>query len=158
MRSKVKFSIITSVALIGIASFVILISCGGLGDLIPDIVLDTIWDVLGYNRPANLNALALSESQVLLTWEDKVTGEDGFVVEYSTDGNNFSELVTAAKNSINYFHTGLDSNTFYFYKVYAGSAYYLSAEFAVLYKLFNLTCSQPVAYYLRVPVSGHIRC
>jgi preprotein translocase subunit SecB len=119
MRKKVKFSVILSVALLSVASFIILISCTGLGDLIPDVVLDTIWDVLGYNKPANLNALALSDSQVLLTWEDKVTGEDGFVIEYSTDGNNFSELTTASKNSINYFHTNLDSDTFYFYKVYA---------------------------------------
>ena len=118
MKRKVKLSIITSTVIISLASFLFLVSCGGgLGDLIPDILLDTIWDVLGYNKPANLNALALSESQVLLTWEDKVTGEDGFVVEYSTNGVDFQELITASRNAISHFHTELDPDTFYFYKV-----------------------------------------
>jgi subtilisin family serine protease len=69
--------------------------------------------------PSNLNATALSSSQVKLTWTDNAVNEAGFKLQRSTDGVTFSDLATLKVNSIAYSATGLTSATTYYFRVRA---------------------------------------
>src|SRR4029077_1986602 len=57
-----------------------------------------------------------------LTWADNSGNETGFKIERSTDGVNFSPLVTTAANVTTYSDTGLSALTPYTYRVRATSA------------------------------------
>ena len=115
MRRKV---IIPIIALITIMSLGVFLSSCNLADVLGDLDLGSIWEVFGYNKPANLKALTVSDSQIYLSWEDKVTGEDGFVIEVTDQDLNETEILVD-KNTTEYYHTPLDSNTLYIYEMYA---------------------------------------
>jgi len=72
--------------------------------------------------PSNLSATVVSGTQINLTWTDNSSLEDNMKVERSTDGNNYSPLVTLGANSSSYSNTGLTSGTTYYYRVYADNA------------------------------------
>lgn len=75
---------------------------------------------------ANLAAVALSDSQIGLNWDDRAGSEDGYLVQHSPDGSTgWVNLVTLAAGSTNYTHSGLSAQSTHFYRVapYAGSAY-----------------------------------
>ena len=67
--------------------------------------------------PTNLAATSVSASQINLTWTDSVSGEDGFLIESSTDGINFSALTTVAANANKFNVTGLATNSTYYFRV-----------------------------------------
>lgn len=74
--------------------------------------------------PANLLAAAGDDSgyfrsRIVLHWTDASDNEAGFVVERSRDGVVFVPLTTVAANSTVHTDTGLQSSTFYFYRVRA---------------------------------------
>jgi fibronectin type 3 domain-containing protein len=69
--------------------------------------------------PTNLNATAVSSSQINLTWTDKATNETGYTVQRSTNGTNWSTIATLGANSTSYADTGLASGTTYYYRVQA---------------------------------------
>ena len=71
------------------------------------------------NAPTNLTATALSPSQIDLAWTDNSTNEDGFQVEQSTDGVNFTRVATVGPNINAYSNTGLQPATLYHYRVRA---------------------------------------
>jgi len=72
--------------------------------------------------PSNLQATALSTSQIQLTWQDNSDDEDGFRVRRSTDGVNFAEVTVTAANATSYTDSGLTASTLYYYKVKATGA------------------------------------
>jgi titin len=73
--------------------------------------------------PSNLQAAALSESQLRLTWIDNAGNEGGFKIERSTDGGTtFSQIATTAANLTSYNVTGLSVNTSYTFRVRAYGA------------------------------------
>jgi pectate lyase len=72
--------------------------------------------------PSGLGASATSSSQINLAWTDNASNEDGFRVERSTDGTNFSEIATTGANSTSYASTGLVASTTYHYRVRAYNA------------------------------------
>jgi hypothetical protein len=72
--------------------------------------------------PSNLTATAVSSSQIKLAWTDNAANEDGFRIECSTDGTNFSPLITVGTNATGYSDTGLSPFTTYYYRVYAYNA------------------------------------
>ncbi len=71
------------------------------------------------NAPASLNAVAVSSSEIDLTWSDQSSDEDSFNILVSTDGTTYSYLDTAAANQTTYQATGLDASTAYWFKVEA---------------------------------------
>ncbi|HEV2762599.1 MAG TPA: fibronectin type III domain-containing protein, partial [Pyrinomonadaceae bacterium] len=71
------------------------------------------------NAPTNLSAAAVSPSQIDLAWTDNSANEDGFQVEQSPDGVNFTRIATVGPNINAYSNTGLQPATLYHYRVRA---------------------------------------
>ncbi len=69
--------------------------------------------------PNTLTATAASSSAINLTWADGSTNEDGFKIERSTDGTNFTEIATIAANVTTYFAGSLQASTQYYFRVRA---------------------------------------
>jgi galactose oxidase-like protein/fibronectin type III domain protein/Kelch motif protein len=69
--------------------------------------------------PTNLIALAISPSQVDLSWTDNSNNETGFKIERSTDGTTFTQVATVGANVTTYSDTGLAALTTYYYRVRA---------------------------------------
>ncbi|HJQ25056.1 MAG TPA: choice-of-anchor D domain-containing protein [Blastocatellia bacterium] len=69
--------------------------------------------------PTNLVAKAVSSTEIDLTWQDNATDEQGFRIERSLDGQNFTEIATVGPNVQSYNDTGLTPETTYFYRVFA---------------------------------------
>ncbi len=72
--------------------------------------------------PTNLAASASSYSTVALSWSDQSGNEDGFTIERSTDGVNFTPVVSTAANVTSYSDSGLSEQTTYSYRVTAFNA------------------------------------
>lgn len=70
--------------------------------------------------PATLTTTNPAMGQIKLTWAN-VTGETGFKIERSTDGNEWSQITTVGVNILTYTNTGLSSGTYY-YRVKAYNA------------------------------------
>lgn len=69
--------------------------------------------------PSDLVAMAVSSTQINLSWTDNSTDELGFHVERSLDGANFTEIATVNPNVTTYNDTGLMPGTTYFYRLFA---------------------------------------
>jgi titin len=70
--------------------------------------------------PTSLNAVAVSDSSIQLSWTDNASNELGFEVQRSSDGFNFTSITTSLlQNTTTYTDTGLAGNTVYTYKVRA---------------------------------------
>ena len=70
--------------------------------------------------PTNLAATAASALQINLSWTDNSTNENGFAVEQSTDGVNFTQIGTTGVNVTSYAaNSSLSSGTTYYYRVRA---------------------------------------
>jgi len=72
--------------------------------------------------PSNLTATAVSISQINLAWVDNSTDEEGFNIERSLDGVNYTLLATVDPNVTTYSDTGLTPLTTCYYDVYAYNA------------------------------------
>jgi nitrogen fixation protein len=72
--------------------------------------------------PSNVTAIAVSNSQINLTWQDNATNESGFTIELSTDDDEYNEIATVPANTTSYSSTGLEGSTEYFYRVRAFNA------------------------------------
>jgi plastocyanin len=69
--------------------------------------------------PTNLAAVAVSMSEIDLTWTDNSANEVGFLIERRTVNETFHEVATAPANATSYEDTVLDPSTFYLYRVRA---------------------------------------
>lgn len=69
--------------------------------------------------PANTRAGAWTASEVTVTWADNSPNEDGFIVEFSTDGKVFVEKGRAGEHATSYRVRGLTGNTAYSFRVRA---------------------------------------
>lgn len=82
--------------------------------------------------PTNLTAMAVSSSVINLAWTDNSTSEDGFKIEQSPDGTNFTEIATIASNSTTYSVGSLQASTQYYFRVRAyntsGNSGYTNVE------------------------------
>ena len=73
--------------------------------------------------PSNLTAVAVSRSQVNLTWGDNAGNESGFKIQRSTSGGAFTLIATVGPNVTSYSNTGLQAGTKYRYRVRAYNAF-----------------------------------
>ena len=70
--------------------------------------------------PANLNAVAVSSSQIDLSWTNGSSNESGFIVERSANGSaGWTEIADLPATSTSHSDTGLTAETTYFYRVSA---------------------------------------
>ena len=68
---------------------------------------------------SNLQATSTSSSSIDLSWTDNSSDEDGFHIERSLDGNNFTTISTTGADVVSYTDNGLSASTTYFYRVVA---------------------------------------
>ncbi len=71
--------------------------------------------------PSSLSATAQATSAIYLSWNGNSDDEDGFDIQRSPDGSNWSTLTTVAPDSSSYTNTGLETATSYFYRIRASS-------------------------------------
>jgi len=72
------------------------------------------------NRPTNLSAVAVSKSQINLSWSDNSGNEDGFIIERKKwASGKFTDIASVGPNSTSYPDRGLESDTTYYYRVRA---------------------------------------
>ncbi|HEX8525314.1 MAG TPA: fibronectin type III domain-containing protein [Tepidisphaeraceae bacterium] len=69
--------------------------------------------------PSGLAALALTSSQVSLSWVDNADNESNFIVERSLNGGAFVQIATLAANTFTYTDNGLTGSSNYAYRVLA---------------------------------------
>ena len=69
--------------------------------------------------PTNLTGMATTGSQILLTWTDTSSNEDGFNVERSTDGTTWTSVASTSANVSSFYDTGLSNGTTYYHRVRA---------------------------------------
>src|SRR3989475_71122 len=73
------------------------------------------------NAPSNTNAVAMSDSQDNVSWQDNSPNETGFEIHRSTNGPSgaFNLIATTTASAISRADTGLNPSTQYCYKVRA---------------------------------------
>jgi fibronectin type 3 domain-containing protein len=69
--------------------------------------------------PTGLSATPASHERIDLAWTDNAVDENGYRVERSSDGVNFSEIATPGSNTTSHSDTGLAASTLYYYRVRA---------------------------------------
>ncbi|HZO90804.1 MAG TPA: fibronectin type III domain-containing protein [Chthonomonadaceae bacterium] len=69
--------------------------------------------------PSNLTAQVVVPHQINLSWIDHASNEDGFKIERSTDGVNFTQIDTVGPNVTSYTAAGLSGATQYYFRVCA---------------------------------------
>ncbi len=83
--------------------------------------------------PTNLRATGIRRQAVDLAWTDNATNENGFYVERSTDGVNFTRVLTlAGANTVKATASGLAPSTTYYFRVQAYNGFGVSAYSNVL--------------------------
>jgi len=111
------------------------------------------------DAPSNLNAVAVSSSQIDLSWSDNSNNETGFSIECSNDGITFNWIINVNLNVTTYSDTGLDASTEYFYRVYAYNTEYDSDYSNVASAETDPLPDKPSRWYERpVPIgvsTGH---
>jgi len=72
------------------------------------------------NAPTSLNATAVSQTQINLSYQDNSSDESDFHIERSPNGSTgWAEITTVGANTTSYNNTGLTCNTPYYYRVRA---------------------------------------
>ncbi|MDD5222564.1 MAG: fibronectin type III domain-containing protein [bacterium] len=71
------------------------------------------------SSPTNLQAAAVSSSQIDLNWTDNSDDEDGFKIERKISDSSYALVSTLSANATSYPDTGLTSGTTYYYRVSA---------------------------------------
>ena len=110
--------------------------------------------------PSNLLATGADNASASMSWQDNSDNEQGFVVEYSTDGENYAAAGSVAADVTTFEHTGLDAHTGYWYRVYAQGATNRSMDSNTLYVETENTppdapvLTAPAVGAQGVPVSG----
>jgi subtilisin family serine protease len=69
--------------------------------------------------PSELTALAVSSSQIHLSWTDNSNNETGFKIERSTDNRSYTQIATVGAGVTTFSDTGLSRNRRYYYRVRA---------------------------------------
>src|SRR5207247_607047 len=73
--------------------------------------------------PTRLNPTVTSTTSANLTWSDNSVREDGYKIERSTDGSNYSQITSVGANITSWTNSGLSSNSTYYYRVRSYNSY-----------------------------------
>ncbi|MEI7910168.1 MAG: fibronectin type III domain-containing protein [Verrucomicrobiota bacterium] len=73
--------------------------------------------------PGSLVTAVVSGLEIDLAWTDLSTNEDGFKIEQSTNGTDFTEIATLSVNATSYHVTGLQVATLYYFRVRSYNSY-----------------------------------
>ena len=76
-----------------------------------------------FPAPENLVVEGVNENSLKLIWEDANKYELGFIIERSSDGNNFFEVGRTSTNDLSFIDTNLDTTLSYLYRLSAFSTY-----------------------------------
>jgi len=71
------------------------------------------------NAPSNLQATAVSESQIDLNWQDNADNEERFELWRKTEGEIWGLVSELPADTVSYSDTGLEPETEYFYQIRA---------------------------------------
>lgn len=80
------------------------------------------------NPPSNAAAVALSSTQIQVSWDDNSTDEDGFRILRSQDDATYTEIGTVGANVTVYTDSGLNPGELYYYRIVAYNTAGDSAE------------------------------
>lgn len=69
--------------------------------------------------PTNLQAMAHSATEIMLSWTDNANNETGFAIERRTIAGTFQQVATVGANTETTIVPGLDPSTFYLFRVRA---------------------------------------
>jgi fibronectin type 3 domain-containing protein len=97
--------------------------------------------------PLNLTAVAVSSSQITLTWQDASLDETGFEVEASNDGKTFIKIAELPVNSVTYASVGLPASAQFWYRVRAENA----SGFSAYSNIASAVTKVPVATIPKAP-------
>lgn len=98
----------------------VVFSSGTKGARISRLATAITYDTL--NAPASLSVSSTSYFTLGLTWTDNATNENGYRIDRSTDGTNYSQISTTSANTTTFNDIGLAYSTTYYYRVYAFNA------------------------------------
>lgn len=82
--------------------------------------------------PSNLKVSNISKTSAELTWSDNASNETAYVLEYSTDGKNYTVLAHLDKDVVSYTMNDLNKESTYYVRVYAKNENLQSPYSAVL--------------------------
>ena len=71
------------------------------------------------NAPSGLAATAASSSQINLAWTNNATNQNGFQIQQSSDGTNFTTVASVGAGVTSYLVSGLSASTTYYFQVIA---------------------------------------
>jgi hypothetical protein len=69
--------------------------------------------------PSGLGGMALSDTQIQLSWTNTATNATGIKIERSLDGTTFTQIAILPRDASTYTDTGLTGSTQYYYRVRA---------------------------------------
>ena len=96
--------------------------------------------------PMDLEAVALSPSEIQLTWSPQNRGQEGYVIERSDDGKSFTQIATLPGDATSFTDISLPASSKRYYRVtpYSASAIPETGELAAATTL-EITASIPIA-------------
>ena len=71
------------------------------------------------NTPSNLNITSVSDTEILLTWENNSSIEEGYAIERSINNKEFIKIGETNENVVQYSDKTINQNSTYKYRVYA---------------------------------------
>ena len=106
------------------------------------------------NPPRNLTAVAISDTSIRLSWEDKSDNEVKFIIERKTGKADYFPVNIVGSNVTSYTDTGLNPDAVYYYRVMAhGSA----GDSAYSNEIMIAALSSPISSPLLLsPANGSI--
>ena len=105
--------------------------------------------------PSGLTAAGVATNHINLTWNDNSTNEDGFNLERSTNGGNYTSIGIVAAGITNYSDTGLATGTTYFYRVQAFRSCWGNSSYSAPVTAATLVPPAPVTPVSLVAVPGN---